>query len=414
MSDQSSANQPKPRPRFDQSRPQSAPRAGRFPPRVVIPEPAAADRRKLTVPLWLWGGLGLLVLTVAALTAVWLMQETRVTFHVDSGDLVLTEPPAIVYNFTGQVDLLRSDYSRRVAPIDLESREVQNNLAAVRADLAGKLEAKRLLKNELERLDMKIPEFIADTQHELTDLWAQQGGELDREYVLTEEEYQQKLVERARQLGLDYRRNQDIDFMDVSVNAFKLALYGMPKTVNAEAERQFAEDLLAEWQKYQEDWQKRMAVLKAKSQDIRKQPAPKIEEVRERMAKVTADLALVDVDVAAYQLELRQYERRAADLNTQLREVTRQFMDHLLVTPNEFVKTRLSLGENGFAELRDLGGRKEEFPPGDYWLLVTAVKDERTYWALKKFSIEEHRRQLVNILPGDFTPVTAWLNGNQP
>jgi cob(I)alamin adenosyltransferase len=404
MPKEPSANQPVPK--RQPSRPENKP--GKLRPKVNIPE-VPARQFKLAVPLRLWAGLGALILAGIGLFVFWLIKETRVTFRVDAGDLKIDDQPAVIYNFMGKVDLLRSDYARRVKPIDSEHNEVQNNLASARADLAGKLETKRLLKGEAQRLNAQIPAFISESRNELNDLWVKQGASLDKEYADTKEQYQQKLEERARQLGVDYQRNKEIDSIDVSVNAFKLALYGAAKTIKVEDERKYAEGLLVEWQKYQEAWQKRMVSMKDKSQSIRQQPGPKIEEAQAQIAKVQNDIFAVDADISSYQVEIQQYDARTGDLNAQIQKVTKQFMDDLLNAPKEFVKTRLKLNGNGVAELKDLENRKDDFPPGNYFLLVSAKKDSQVYWALKNFTIKEHGKSQVYILRSDFVLASSYL-----
>jgi chromosome segregation ATPase len=395
------------------NRPENEP--GKLSPRVTIPEvePPQKNGIKLSIPLWLWAAVGLLVLIGAGISVFMVVRQTKVTFRVDAGDLKITDQPAVIYNFMGKVDLLRSDYARRMTPIDSEYTEVRNNLASARADMAGKLETKRLLKGEIQRLSAQIPDFIEQSQGQLNDLWVKQGAVLDKEYADTKEQYQKKLEDRAKQLGVDYQRNQDIDSIDVSVNAFKLSLYGAPKTVKVEDERKYAESLLAEWQKYQEDWQKRLVSMKDKSQQIRQQPGPKIEEVKAQVAKVQNDIFAVDADISSYQLEIQQYEGRTNDLNTQIQKVTKQFMDDLLSAPKEFIKTRLQLDGNGIAELKDLEDHKEDFPPGDYFLLVSAQKDDQVYWALKKFTIKEYSKSDVYILRSDFVLARSYLSNKQ-
>jgi predicted outer membrane protein len=388
--------------------------SGKLSPRIIIPETTPPAKRGFRLPLWLWLGLAVLFLLGAGLAIFRLSQEARVTFKVDAGDLQMTDQPMVIYNLMGKVELLRSDYARRTAPVNTEYAEVQNHLTAACADLAGKLEAKRLLKGEENRLGTEIPDIISQNQSALEDLWITQGAELDKEYADTKEEYQQKLELRARELGVDYQRNKEIDSIDVSVNAFKLALYNAPKTVKSEEERKYAEGLLAEWQKYQEDWQKRLGSMKEQSQEIRQRPGPKINEVKKLIGKVTDDLQTIDADIAAYQQEVREHESRLAGLDGQVQQITRQFVADLLNTPKDFVKTRLKLNVSGMAELTDLENHKQDFPPGDYFLLVSAQKDGEIYWALKKFAIREHRRETVYIQRRDFVLARSYLSGQKP
>ncbi|MDR1146634.1 MAG: hypothetical protein LBK71_10940 [Verrucomicrobiales bacterium] len=399
MANKSSANRPERRP-------------GKLRPKVDLPETPlpARHRYKPARPWQLWAAGGMLLLIGAVCLVIWLARETRVTFHVNVGELKITDQPAVIYNFTGKVDLLRADYRRRLAPINLELNEVQNNLAAARADLAGKLERRRLLKGEMERLNAQIPGFIAQSNDALNDLWLKQGTALDEEYADTKEQYQRRLIERAGQLGVVYQRNREIDSIDVSVNAFKLALYGANKAVKVEDERKFAERLLAEWQQYQEDWQQRLGSMKDKSQAIRQQPGPKIEGVKEQLAKLRDDQAAAEADISSYQLEVRQYEARLAELDERLQQVTGRFMDDLLGAPRDFVKIRLKLTVDGTAELKNLEQHRDDFPAGDYFLLVTAEKDDQVDWALKKFTIKDHGRERIYVLRGDFVPARSYLS----
>ena len=380
-------------------------------PKVTIPEIRESPKRgsKFAIPVWLWIGLGGLLLAGLIFLVIGFIRETKVTFHISPGDLTITEKPAIIYNFTGKVDLLRADYVRRIAPINFELKEVQSSLAAARADLAGKMEKKRMLNAEVERLGAQIPKYAEESQQALSGLFDKQGAVLDKEYAAKKEEYQKTLEDHAKELGVDYQRNTEFDSIDVSVNAFKLALYGAPKAVNAENERKYAEDLLVEWQKYQEEWQKRLLALKDESQNIRQQPGPKIKGIQEQVAAVKEDIETVDAEIASYQLEVRQYEVRNQELNEQVKVVGNQFMEDLLKTPKDFIKVRLDLAADGTAQLNGLEDHGDEYPSGDYFLLVTGLKDKEVYWALKKFTIREHAKQKVYVLRSDFVQASSYL-----
>ena len=388
---------------------------GKLSPRVIIPETTPTPKRKFTlaIPTWVWVGLAALLLLCAGLPIFKLMRGTKVTFKINVGDLQIVDQPAVIYNPMGKLDLLRSDYARRIAPINTEYEEVQRHLNAARADLAGKLEAKRVLKGEENRLGTEIPDIILQNQSALDDLWVKEGDALDKEYEDTKEAFQQRLETRARELGIPYQRNKEINSIDVSVNAFKLALYGAPKTVKAEEERKYAEALLAEWQNYQEEWQKRMGAMKEKSMEIRQRPGPKINEVKIHIDKILDDIKAIESDIASYQLEIQQHESRLAGLNEQIQQVTQQFTADLLSAPKDFIITRLTLDANNEAVLNDLENRKD-LPFGDYLLWVSAQKDGEIYWAMKKFAIRKNQRETVYVLRKDFVPARIHLSGEKP
>ena len=386
-------------------------------PVVTIPEaPAAAGtgKRRWRIPITVWLLLALAVLVFIGIELYRSARETRIIFNFNLGELTLAESPAIVYNFTGRLDLLRADLARRLEPINTEFDEIQSYLAAARADLAGKLEKKRLLKTQVDKLAAEIPAIASLHKTELDDLWIGQGDALEKEFADTKEQLRGQLEDRAARIGVAFKRNEDIDSLDVDVNAFKLALYNAPKTVKVEDERKAADELLAEWQKFQDDWQKRVGALKEKSEAIRKQPGPKIAEVEDQIAKTRNDIAGVDADIASFQQEIRRHEQRLEELNAQANEVTGRFLTSLHNAPKDFIKTRLTPDAEGVIELKDLRRRAEEFPPGDYYLFAVAKKDNEIYWAVKKFTVRENVKESVTVRRADFIPARLYLTKGNP
>ncbi|MDD5262443.1 MAG: hypothetical protein PHD76_11415 [Methylacidiphilales bacterium] len=383
-------------------------------PRVILPPPEAPPRRRFhfMVPEFprsvRWWALGLVLLGVGIGTYLYL-RETSVIAHVVPGDLQIVDRPAVVYNFTGKLSLLKSDYAKRVHPLEEQLKGIEDDLAAAQADMAGRQERKKSLEGQISGLEAEIPRYVDASQTELDALWKTQGAALDREYADTKESLQKEIEDRAKKCGLKYERNKDIDALEVAVNSYKLSLYAAPKGVKVDEERAFGEDILSRWKKFEADWQIRQAAIKAKALEIKKEPAPKIDETRARIDGFKTDLSSLETELVSLQDEVDRYSQAKKEMEGQIEVIVRQFVTDLLAAPNDFIKMKYPIEADATVQMHNLQDKSLDLPPGNYIFFVQAKSPDQIYWAMKEFAIKEYERTQIDITRQDFVPARSFL-----
>ena len=361
------------------------------------------------IPKTVWLTLLGLFLLVSFAGIYFLTRETSVIGRVDLGDLQLVDQPAVVYNFSGKLDLLKSDYAKRIAPLNEQLKGIEDNLAAAKADVAARLQRKSMLEGQISSLETEIPKYIDASQSQLEALWSKQGVAMDKEYVETKAAMHREIEARAKQNGLKYERNKEIDALDVAVNSYKLALYAAPKSVKVDEERAFGEALLGRWKKFEDDWQTRQSLIKEKALEIKKQPGPKIEEAKGRIEVLRTDLASLNDELRSLQTEQDRYKQDKVELDAQVAAVTSQFGSDLMLLPKEFIKLKVSLESDTSVQMHNLQEKSLDMPPGNYIFFVRAKSGEEAYWAMKDFVIKEYERTQISITRQDFVPAQNFL-----
>ncbi len=383
-------------------------------PKVILPPPEEPPRKRFRFKVpelprsTRWWALALVLLGVGIGTYLYL-RETSVIAHVVSGDLQIVDRPAVVYNFTGKLGLLKSDYAKRVNPLEEQLKGIEDDLAAAQADMAGRQERKKSLEGQISGLETEIPKYVDASQTELDALWKTQGAALDREYADTKEKLQKEIEDRAKKCGLKYERNKDIDALEVAVNSYKLALYAAPKGVKVDEERAFGEDVLSRWKKFEEGWQTRQTAIKAKALEIKKEPAPKIDETRARIDGLKNDLSSLETELASLQDEVDRYSQAKKEMEGQIEVIVQQFVTDLLAAPNDFIKMKYTIEPDATVQMHNLQDKALDLPPGNYIFFVQAKSPDQIYWAMKEFAIKEYERTQIDITRQDFVPARSFL-----
>lgn len=384
----------------------SAPASQRKKPKVVLP-PRREEREKKS-PLLLLIPLGILLLAGIAFAFYWSQRQTSVEVTVESGDMTLRSEAIVVMNFAGKLQMLRDDLFRRRAPIEEEIDRIKANLSAALADLAGREQRKKLLDDMLDQYKAEIPQFLSESQQALNSLWEDQSVALAKEYDEFKESLHQEIMTRAEELGVDYQRNTEIDAIAVAVNAFRLALYGVPKEVDVSEQRAWAEGLLQRWDAYEKEWRSRQTEIKEQALKIKKEPLPKIADTRKRIDNLEREIDAVEIDLQSLRDEVARHEQNLQEATQRLAAVDDPFFLELQAIPKEFEVARFPVDNNGVIRMPQLNER-EDLSQGTHFLLVRAVKDDMEYWAVDEFEVLPYQSVKSSIQSDQFVPLRQIL-----
>jgi gas vesicle protein len=366
--------------------------------------PSLGSKKKDPVLVWVLGIFGFLLVLGLAIYIYQITRETSAEVLVATDELTITGSPLIVYNYEGQVSQIKRDYAERRAPIELRLQEVEADLAAAKADLAGRLEKKRLLTEEIQKLKNTIPDLTAEAEKKLDLLWKDQGGALDKAYADQKEALHQEIEKRVQNLGLKYRRNTELDALEVAVNAFRLALYGAPKEVNVDEQRVFSEDILTRWKAFEKDWSQKQLEIKDQAMKIKLAPGPRIEITEKQLETLRVDLEALNVEVASLQEEVNRRQEEEVEEQEKLRETEKPFLADLLAVPQNNILRELARGSDGVIRLEHLE-KVENMPPGDYLFFVQAQSGGEIFWAVKPLTISQHKKTILEVSRGDFVNI---------
>jgi hypothetical protein len=372
---------------------------------AVVLSAAGSGEKKKRSPVLAWVGVGILLILLIGL-GIYIYQITRetsaeITFSLE--DLSMSGSPLIVYHFDGQVSQIKRDYAERRSPMELRLQEIEADLASAKADLAGREEKKRLLSEEIQKLRDSIPLLVAEGEKKLDRLWKEEGGSLDQSYAAQKESLHKEIENKARELGLKYERNPELDALEVAVNAFRLSLYGAPKTVNVDEQRVFSEDLLKRWRDFEKDWSKKQQEIKEKAMEIKQSPGPRIEDTQKAIESLKVDLEALNIDVDSLQEEVNRRQQDEVEEQEKLREVEKPFLSDLMKVPSNNILRQLQVGSNGKCLLSHLE-KSTDMPPGEYVLLVQGQSGEEIFWAFKSVTVTRHKKTEVRVTRQDFKP----------
>lgn len=352
----------------------------------------------------------ILLLASIGFAIYWFNRETTLNVAIDPGPRTLTPEARIVLNYSGKLEILRQDYLRRRTPLEKEIERIKSDLSAANADLAGRDQRKKLLQDALEQYKSEIPAFLTESQSALDSLWGDESEALNKEYDDFKQSLHNQIEQRAAELGVAYQRNTEIDAIAVAVNAFRLALYGVGISgkINVSEQRSWAEDILNQWDSYEQTWRQKQLEIKKKALEIKKQPLPKIAETRNRIENLERDIEAIDIDLNSLKNEVARHEANLADASKRLADIDPPFYEELRRIPDEFAVMSLPV-VNGTIVLGDLQNNPT-LAQGLHFLHVTATEAGQEFWAVQEIEILPFRNNHVRVEASRFVDLKTILN----
>lgn len=389
--------------------PRNLPAAGE---QVPQEEEAPKKRGPRRTPLWL-KALSRLLAYAAIVGLAYLAyqqwRETQIQGALYAPGYELPKEIFIVRDFTEDLKILRQEFVLARQPFQDELKSKQESLQRVQADLSGLEERQRLIQQEIQNVKAEVETLVTNGQLSASEVWIKGGQEIEAEYELKLNEFEQRIVERAKQLGLDYKNTSSLRSPEVWVNAFRLSLYNPPKAVKSGEERIWAEDQLKLWREYEKENLAKRQKIKTEADEVKKAIGPRVTEINERVKRLQARLVEAGTETQPIIAERDLITGQVAEARASLEQQTKKYFDQLYQIPTRNILDKLTLSSRSTWEMRQLDANSK-YPPGSSHLLwVQLKKDGQEFWALVPVTTELYHRTDVMISAKAFVRAQAML-----
>jgi peptidoglycan hydrolase CwlO-like protein len=314
---------------------------------------------------------------------------------------------AIVQDFSTEALRTAADLYYERAPLVREIQEKQQIVSRVQADLAGRQERIKLLREQIDTAHKDIDAVIRDAREASKKVWTDEGAKLDREYDERMSAFKNAVENRARELNLPYDPATDIQSPEVWVNAFRLSLYDAPASVNGAEQRIWAESQLNAWKAYNKEWEDRVTKLKAEVERIQTAPKERIDEINRRIATLNARVDETTTEIEPLQRELDLNQKSLDLILAEERSLDNEYYGRILKAPG--VRHHTFDFDAATGEFRWRNIQKTPFRPGIYTLWVRVIRDNIEYWSLVNIPIYPYVKTVVVIQPTALVPVVEIL-----
>ena len=362
--------------------------------------------------LYTFLALGILLLLGGAGGAYWMFRETRLKLTIDAPGFSVQPEVITVLDYSQRFQMIRDEYHKQRDSAQSILDQITTSLTAAQTELAGKLKTRSVLQTKIDEDNHQVEAILEENQKKVNALLDERYSELDKQYDTEKSAFNTKLAARAKELGLNFQPNPEIDDPEVSVNAFRLSLYAAPKAVNVTQERLWAEDLLKNWHQLEETWESERASVRDKAIEMRQPIGAQIDEIRARVSSLEKETEAMDADLAVLREEVRSSEARQNEAQANRENAYRPFYEDALRLPADFVQTRFKLDDQNKLDLRKLE-KSNELKPGKYRMLVRATQNgqenSHEHWALIDFEIREYRGTKLQLKVSDFKSVRDML-----
>ncbi|MFH1066900.1 MAG: hypothetical protein V1746_03270 [bacterium] len=335
-------------------------------------------------------------------------RETRLQIIIQPGDLQLQPEASIVLDFSERMEFVKKSLRARLEPIRASLADTNAKLNAAQADLAGRKEAQRLLQGSMQQEREKTEALMKDTTTKLSNLWDEESQKLNEAYEAAKREFNGKIEARAKSLGVEFKPNAELDMPEVSVNAFRLALYDAPKGVDVNAERIWAEDELQNWRKFEDEQKEKRLSIKSQAQGLRAPLGGEVEKFQDRFKNMTSEIESTNQGIERIQEEIATLQEEEATLKKNIEETFHPFYEEFLRIPHDYTVLTYPVPEGGFVDMRDLEKRKE-LQKGRLCLLLRATKGGEEFWFLQDLHLKKFQTTRINVNQGQFIPAHSLL-----
>ncbi len=339
------------------------------------------------------------------------LRETQVEGQIFPGKLPMPAKAYVVYDFSGDVRALRRDCGSSVEPYRQTAQNGETNLQRVRSDLLAQQERLRLLKEQLHAAEEELKNVGKESQEKGKELWATEGAALEREYDAVVAGIESKFRERSKQIGIPIEeKDLSIRAPEAWANAYELALYSAPPSVNVTEERKWAEEGLKVWHQFQSNYEQKQQALKKKTEEIQEQVAPKVTEIRNQISLLEGRIAESEEEMVPLQQEFTGNQNELSAATAQAEMARANFQKQLLELPRHSIIATIPIRADGHFEWRrlDQNGR---FQAGHYFLWLVTEDGGQEYWSLFPFSISPYRKTEMIVRASSFLPVHLLWQG---
>ncbi len=373
---------------------------------------ARAKKRRLwdTVAFYVFFAVAMIVLYFGALHVC---QETSAEGQViPPAGTTLNNEVWIVSgaDVWSQAGGIADDLAKERAPLMQEIQERQDHVQRAQADVAAREERIRIINQEMQASKADILTTVKQSRDATQKIWDTEGAEIDEEYQSHLEQLRKAIADRAKSLNLKYQPDDTFQSPEVWANAYRLALYDVPASVDSVKEHQWLGDQMKQWRDLLKSLDDRKEQLREKAAQIKLSPAPKITDLNSKIDDLQQRADSTAAEEVPLKAELQQAQTDLAAAQAAEASLDDKYYKELNSLPDASITKRIPLATNGrFTWVEDdpfVEGEKEH----RYWIFARATRtDGRQYWVLGHFGIEKNHKICLLMEPDSFISTKAIL-----
>ena len=245
---------------------------------------AARKRRRRTVGIVVFYVLLVVLMPLLYFGALYFSRETRVEGQViPPPGMLLTDEVWIVTDFrdlaTGIADDLASD--RQIVLQDMQ--EKLGHVQRAQADVATREARIRLLKDQIQADNDEEMSLMKQARDASQQIWNGPGAQLEVDYQSRLTSLDHAIRERAQANRLQYDPDPNFYSPEVWANAYRLALYEVPKGVDALKERAWLDGQMKAWHDFTKAMDLKQAQLREQATQLKLAPASKVADIKSQV-----------------------------------------------------------------------------------------------------------------------------------
>ena len=343
-------------------------------------------------------------------------RDTRVEGQViPPADMALANEVWIVTDFTSYASGIAEDLAAERTPIQQEIQERQEHVQRAQADVAAREERIRLIQEEIQAAKDEIASIVKQSRDATQQIWNSDGAAIDDEYQSKFNQLKKAIADRAASLKLKYQPDDNFQSPEVWANAYRIALYDAPSSVDSVKEHQWLSDQMKQWRDLEKSLDDRKEQLREKAAQIKQAPAPKITDLNSKIEDLQQRSDSTMSEEEPLKAELTQAQADLAAAQAADATLDDKYYKELYSLPEGSIVNhiRIPIKSNGrFTWIED-----NSFVEGEqehrYWIFARAIRaDGRQYWSLHRFAIGKNQTVELVFEPGGFISTKAILRPN--
>ena len=345
---------------------------------------------------------------------IYFTQETRVEGQViPPTGMPLADEVWIVSDFRQLTSGIAEDLAEDRAPLIQEMHERQDHVLRVQADIAMREERIRLLQAQIQSAKDEQVAVVKDARDQAQQLWDGPGAELDDDYNARRISLQNAIANRAKSLNLNYAPDPTYNAPEVWANAYRLALYEVPKGVDSAKEYAWLSDQMKQWRDFVKSQDDKREQLREQAAQIKTAPAAKLTDLNAKIEELQHRIDSTESEEEPLKPELQQAQGDLAEAQGAETGLDAKYYKQLSALPGSSITKRLSMEPNGrfsWSSLENDSPFAEGEKEHHYWIFARATREDgREYWALGRFSIAKDHTVCLLIEPDSFVSTKAML-----
>ncbi|MDX2227486.1 MAG: hypothetical protein SFY92_10415 [Verrucomicrobiae bacterium] len=320
----------------------------------------------------------------------WHHLPTSVTVRFQGFSPAPATPVFISLESPADLDRLRAAYRDSTAKHARIIADLKKQQAAVERQLAD-------LETRAVDVDGDIRNTTLRFEDEAKKIWEEEQKKLQAEYDKQKTDLYNTVQERVKKLKLNYEKVIPVNTPEAWLNAYRLALYDVPKEVNTALERQWADDLLDKWHKYDTEWNNRLNLAMQKSRAIDDKRAAAV-------ATLSVSKPVTDTRRAPLEAQLSRLKREQTLHEEQARSLNADFLPRLRTTLEARMILNHAAGSSGSSSFEDV-----TLKPGPYLVYLFQDSDQGGQVWIKPFTLKLKSANEVTLRAEDAKPLISYL-----